>query len=330
MVVLYSGVKKPGIPAFNMKLVVLFMLLLGQGDVLIEQHGAQVPVGDVDSYIHDLPEGVRKSISYDKFQLEKDILGMLNMNIIYQYLQDSGLINDPYFQNVAQQISETDKDIDPSFVNKMSLDMSDFEATYHHYLTKKALYSALKNYIMQDIDRQQAEKLAYDRYRTAKNDYVKPEQRDIAMIQLSQEKYSQEDVLSMVKELMADDSIDSFSEKAKKLSEDHTVNMNAGQLGLFKQSGFRYPFADEVFQSGNGLVPAVFEKDDNWFIVRVNKIIPAQRIPFDEVKQNMVDKIVEQSMRRRFQSIINEYAQYEVEVNKELVDDIFSRYEVFQ
>lgn len=313
-----------------MKLVVLFMLLLGQGDVLIEQHGAQVPVGDVDSYIHDLPEDVRKSISYDKFQLEKDILGMLNMNIIYQYLQDSGLINDPYFQNVAQQISETDKDIDPSFVNKMSLDMSDFEATYRHYLTKKALYSALKKYIMQDIDRQQAEKLAYDRYRTAKNDYVKPEQRDIAMIQLSQEKYSQEDVLSMVKELMADDSIDSFSEKAKKLSEDHTVNMNAGQLGLFKQSGFRYPFAEEVFQSGNGLVPAVFEKDDNWFIVRVNKIIPAQRIPFDEVKQKMVDEIVEQSMRRRFQSIINEYAQYEVEVNKELVDDIFSRYEVFQ
>lgn len=134
----------------------------------------------------------------------------------------------------------------------------------------------------------------------------------------------------MVKELMADDSIDSFSEKAKKLSEDHTVNMNAGQLGLFKQSGFRYPFAEEVFQSGNGLVPAVFEKDDNWFIVRVNKIIPAQRIPFDEVKQKMVDEIVEQSMRRRFQSIINEYAQYEVEVNKELVDDIFSRYEVFQ
>jgi len=306
------------------------MLLLGQGDVLIEQHGAQVPVGDVDSYIHDLPEDVRKSISYDKYQLEKDILGMLNMNIIYQYLKDSNLIDDPYFQAVIDDIQQENTDLDDEFIKQMDLSADAFIQSYKHYLTKKALYAALKDYILQDINQKQAEKLAYDRYRTAKSEFVKPEQRDLAMIQLSQDGHSQQDVLSLMKELMADDTVTAFSDKAKELSEDSTAEMNAGQLGLFKQTGFRYPFAEAVFSADSGLVPTVFEKDHHWYIVRVNKIIPAEPIPFEEVKDNMVAEIMDQSMRRRFQNVINQYAQYDVEINKDIVENIFSRYEVFQ
>lgn len=313
-----------------MKFVLWILLLLGQGDVLIEQHGAEVPVGDVDSYIHDLPAQVRKSISYDKFQLEKDILGMLNMNIINQYLKDSKLIDDPYFQAVIEDIKQSDNELDDEFINRMGLSVEVFKKSYQDYLTKKALYAALKDYILQDIDRKQAEKLAYDRYRTAKSDYVKPEQRDLAMIQLSQDKYSQQEALTLVKQLMADDTVSAFSAKAQELSEDSTAEMNSGQLGLFKQSGFRFPFAETVFDADIGVVPAVFEKDSNWYIVRVNKIVAPETIPFDQVKDKMVTDIMNHSMRRRFQSIITQYAQYEVQVNKDLVDDIFTRYEVFQ
>ncbi|MCW8869490.1 MAG: hypothetical protein OQK49_02200, partial [Proteobacteria bacterium] len=74
----------------------------------------------------------------------------------------------------------------------------------------------------------------------------------------------------------------------------------------------------------------VFEKDQNWYIVRVNEIISSQPIPFEEVKDEMVNEIMTKSMQRRFQRVIDEYAQYKVEVNNEIVDDIFSRYEVFQ
>jgi len=306
------------------------MLLLGQGDVLIEQHGAEVPVGDVDSYIHDLPNDIRRNISFDKFQLEKDILGMLNMNIVYQYLHDSKLIEDPYFQDVIEQTKNKELDVDDVFLQKLDLSADNFSQSYQHYLTKKALYSALKDYILNDIDRNKAEKLAHDRYKINQSDYLKPEQRGIGMIQLSQENYTQEQVLKIIKDLMAHDSPTFFSEQAKALSEDSTVTMNSGQLGLFKQSGFRYPFATDVFQSNKGLVPAVFEKDNNWYIVRVNKIIPSQPTPFEDLKDDMIDDIMTKSMRRQFQSVISQYAQYQVEVNKELVDGIFSRYEVFQ
>lgn len=309
--------------------IILFSLL-GQDNVLIEQHGAEVRVGDVDSYIHDLPNDIRRNISFDKFQLEKDILGMLNMNIINQYLKDSKLIDDPYFQAVIEDIKQSDNELDDEFINRMGLSVEVFKKSYQDYLTKKALYAALKDYILQDIDRKQAEKLAYDRYRTAKSDYVKPEQRDLAMIQLSQDKYSQQEALTLVKQLMADDTVSAFSAKAQELSEDSTAEMNSGQLGLFKQSGFRFPFAETVFDADIGVLPAVFEKDSNWYIVRVNKIVPAETIPFDQVKDKMVTDIMNHSMRRRFQSIITQYAQYEVQVNKDLVDDIFTRYEVFQ
>lgn len=330
MAVPYSGAKNHGIPVFNMKLAVFIMLLLGQGEVLIEQHGAQVPVGDVDSYIHDLPSEVRKRISYDKHQLEKDILGMLNMNIVYQYLKDSELIDDPHFKETTEALLKEQLEVDSEFLDKMNIESDTFKESYRQYLTKKALYKALKEYILVDIDQNKAVKLAHDRYKIDRGSYVKPEQRDIGMIQLPQENYSQEQVLSIVKDLMANDSKSSFSDKAKELSEDSTVSLNAGQLGLFKQSGFRYPFADQVFQSQVGLVPAVFEKDQNWYIVRVNEIISSQPIPFEEVKDEMVNEIMTKSMQRRFQRVIDEYAQYKVEVNNEIVDDIFSRYEVFQ
>jgi len=313
-----------------MNIAVFIMLLLGQGEVLIEQHGAQVPVGDVDSYIHDLPSEVRKRISYDKHQLEKDILGMLNMNIVYQYLKDSELIDDPHFKETTEALLKEQLEVDSEFLDKMNIESDTFKESYRQYLTKKALYKALKEYILVDIDQNKAVKLAHDRYKIDRGSYVKPEQRDIGMIQLPQENYSQEQVLSIVKDLMANDSKSSFSDKAKELSEDSTVSLNAGQLGLFKQSGFRYPFADQVFQSQVGLVPAVFEKDQNWYIVRVNEIISSQPIPFEEVKDEMVNEIMTKSMQRRFQRVIDEYAQYKVEVNNEIVDDIFSRYEVFQ
>jgi len=313
-----------------MKLLGLLLLLLGQGEVLIEQHGAQVPVGDVDSYIHDLPAHVRKSISYDKHQLEKDILGMLNMNIVYQYLKENALIDDPYFKKTIEALDEDSLDIDSGFIDKLNLDTESFEESYRHYLTKKALYNALKDYILNDIDEKKAEKLAYDRYKIDQAQYVKPEQRDLGMIQLSQDNYSQGEVLDLVKELLRHDDVSYFSDKANELSDDSTVNMNAGQLGLFKQAGFRYPFADQVFESDLGLVPAVFEKEGNWYIVRVNKIVPAEPIPFEMLKEDMVNEVMTKSMQRRFQSIISEYAQYEVVVNKDIVDDIFSRYEVFQ
>jgi|GEM_PF-1699787 len=305
-------------------------IALNQDDVLIQQHGAAVSVYDVDSYIHDLPGFVRKQIATDIKQLESDILGMLNMNIIYDYINDNGLIEQPPFKTVTEHNKSMPVELDDSVFTSLGTERSAFENHYRHYLLKKSLYSTLQNYLIASIHDNDAERLARDRFLINKSQYQIPEKRDLAMIQLSQADYSQQDVVKIITDLVNNDSPEAFKNTAKELSTDRTVKYNDGQLGQFHKAGFRYPFADKVFSAKTGVVPSVFQNDNNWYILRVNEIIPAKPADFEAHKKNLVDKIKMEIMERQFQNIINQYAQHEVQVNKQLVDDIFSRYEVFQ
>ncbi|KAA3645973.1 MAG: hypothetical protein DWP95_03775 [Proteobacteria bacterium] len=314
----------------NLIISLLLSIMLNQNDVLVQQSGASVPLSDVDSYFNEIPPDVRSDLSFDNMQLESNIIGMLNMNIIYDYIHNQGLINQSPFSEVVDNVLKQPVIIDETVYKRLQVPEDQFKANYLKYLTKKALYSTLQDHLYQNIDEAKAVRLAQDRFLVFKNQYRIPEKRDIAMIKLSMADYNQSEVLSLVKQLMADDSQQHFRELANKVSTDQTVKYNDGQLGQFHQAGFRYPFAEEVFAADMGVVPAVYKKDQSWYIVRVNDIIPSQEAEFSAHKDELVAKIKTEMMERQFQSIINEYAQHEIKINKELVDDIFSRYEVFQ
>jgi len=305
-------------------------MLLNQNDILIQQHEAKVNIYDVDSYIHDQPDFVRKQLSFDSQQLEKDILGMLNMNIIYDYIQQHNLIDQEPFKGIVEANSNQVLLVDKSVYEKLGIDAVKFTENYRLYLLKKQLYTSLQNYLESKIDDNKVLQLAKDRYLITQSEFQIPEKRDLGMIQLSNNDYSQDDVVKIITDLVNNDSPETFKNTAKELSTDRTVKYNDGQLGQFHKAGFRYPFADKVFSAKTGVVPSVFQNDNNWYILRVNEIIPAKPADFEAHKKNLVDKIKTEIMERQFQNIINQYAQHEVQVNRQLVDDIFSRYEVFQ
>lgn len=309
---------------------VLVMMLLSQDSILIEQHNATVPVYDVDSYIYELPDVERSKISKNNKRLSKDIITMLNVNIVYHYLGENDLLELDYFKEVIDANKSMTIDLDESFANLLGITFDDFKNNFRKYLLKRALYKRLKSYLSTQIDDVKVEKFAHDRFSITKHELMTPEKRDIGMIKLSQERYKQTDVLEMVKTLRSDDTIDKFKDIANQFSQDNTVKYNDGQLGQFHQEGFRYPFANKVFSSEVGTIPAVFEKGGFWYIVRVNNIIDAKPAQFEEFKAEMIAKIREEMMERKFQSIIDEYAQHDVKINQEKLDDIFSRYEVFR
>lgn len=308
----------------------IFTLMLSQNDVLVQQSGVSVPLSDVDSYFHEIPPDIRTQLSYDPLQLEQDIIGMLNMNIIYDHIQSQGLVEQSPFKNVIQQIKSKPLDMDASVYKSLGVSADEFEKNYRHYLIKKALYSTLQDYLLQQIDEKKATRLAHDRFLVNQKQYRKPQKRDIGMIKLSMDKYSQDDVLALVKDLLKEDTAERFSDLAGDVSTDKTVEYNAGQLGQFHQAGFRYPFAETVFTADKGVVPAVFQQDDAWYIVRVNDIIAGQPGKFADHQDDLVARIKNEMMERQFQYIIDQYAKNSIEVNKELVADVFRRYEVFQ
>lgn len=312
----------------NGLIITIILMLLNQDTTLIEQHHASVPVYDVDSYVYELPQVERLKISDDKKRLSADIVTMLNVNIVNHYLSNNHLLDDEYFQEVVESNQTMTIELDESFADKLGIDNDVFKKNFRKYLLKKALYQRLKSYLLMQIDDAKVEKFAHDRFSITKNKLKTPEKRDIGMIKLSQEQYDQAKVLDIVKSLRSDDSIEAFKDSAIKFSQDTTVKYNDGQLGQFHQEGFRYPFANTVFSAEVGTVPAVFEKDGYWYIVRVNKIIDAKPAQFEDHKTDMVANIKEEMMERQFQSIIDEYAQHEVKINQEKFDDIFSRYEV--
>ena len=308
----------------------IFFLVLSQNDVLVQQSGASVPVSDVDSYFNEVPPDIRTNLSYDNKQLESSIIGMLNMNIIYDYIQSEGLIEQKPFRDVVEEMKSKPITVDETVYERLQVPEDQFKKNYRHYLTKKALYSTLQNYLITQIDDAKATKLAHDRFLVNKDRFHKPEKRDIGMIKLPMEHYPQDDVLEIVEDLLANDTVDYFSQVAAEVSTDKTVKYNDGQLGQFHQDGFRYPFADKVFNADQGVVPALFKKENAWYIVRVNSIIAGQAADFDDHKTELVAKIKNEMMERQFQNIIDQYAQHKIQVNKELVADIFNRYEVFQ
>lgn len=312
------------------KVFLIAFMLLNQNDILIQQHDAKVNIYDVDSYIHDLPDFVRKQLSYDSQQLEKDILGMLNMNIIYDYIKQKNLLAEQPFKNIVENNAKQILTVDESVYQALDINADEFKENYRLYLLKKQLYSSLQDYLISNIDTKQVEQLAKDRFLINKLQFQIPEKRDIGMIQLSQDKYSQAEAIKVVTNLVNNDTVEAFKMSAKELSTDKTVKYNDGQLGQFHKAGFRYPFVDKVFTAEVGILPTLFEKDGIWYILKVNEIIPAKPAIFDDHKESMVEKIKVEIMERQFQNIINQYAKHEVKVSKELVDDIFSRYEVFQ
>jgi hypothetical protein len=314
-----------------MLFISLFLsLMLSQNDVLVQQSGATVPLSDVDSYFNDIPPDIRTDLSYDAMQLEKNIIGMLNMNIIYDYIQQQGLIDQAPFNEVVSNVNKQVLNIDETVYQQLKVPEDQYKSNYRHYLTKKALYSTLQDYLYQQIDNDKATQLAHDRFLVNRAQYRTPEKRDIGMIKLPTADYSQADVLDWVKSLMTNDTVNHFNQLAAEVSTDQTVKYNDGQLGQFHQAGFRYPFAEQVFSAETGVVPSVFKKDDAWYIVRVNEIIAGKDADFSDYKESLVKRIKMEMMERQFQSIINQYANNSIEVNKELVDDLFRRYEVFQ
>jgi peptidyl-prolyl cis-trans isomerase D len=145
-------------------------------------------------------------------------------------------------------------------------------------------------------------------------DFGRPEQRQAAHIlinvaatapQVEQDaaKAKAEMVLAQVKQNPA-----KFAELAKQYSQDPGSAAKGGDLGLFGRGMMVKPFEDAVFSLKQGEISALVKSDFGYHIIKVTAIKPARVLPFDEVRESIVNKLRQQKAGEKFAELAEKFS----------------------
>lgn len=305
----------------------LLLSLFSQDEVLVKQHDVVVTVGDLDSYVFMLPPDKRGGFAKDPVQIEKNIISILNMNIVYDYVIESDYNDHEVFKPIVKLVNELEIPDDDSFVEKLNLDKDKFEQQFRSFLAKREYYVRLKSFLSETIDEEKLEMMAKERFLVNSAKWTKPEKRSLSVITLDKEQHKN-DVVQILTDIISTPT-KSFEDYVAEYSNDPTAEYNQGNWSEFRKEDFHYPFNEEVFSADTGVIPAVFEYEDKYYLIKVNEIIGALKPKFEDYKEDLMTSIKSSYSEREFQNIINAKAINKPEINPENAAQIFERFKVF-
>jgi nitrate reductase NapAB chaperone NapD len=311
-----------------MKLFALLLTtLFNQDSFLVKQGEVEVPLSDLDAYVYLLPESKRGGFADQQAQIEQNIYTILNINIVYHYINQSDLKNLEVFKDVMNNVEQEDIKADAEFISRLKLNEDELLRNVKDYKLKVAFYRSMLDHLNETVDESAMMNLAREQYLIKKSSYMIPEKRDVSVIKLTVDQDSlAEELLNTVK----GQSAEAFHQQALAHSVDLSTELNQGNWGEFRKMHFNHSFAEQVFSATQGVVPQIFREDGHLYIVRVNEIMPEITQSFDDVKEDLFKQLKGQAVVRQFQGIINTQAINELQVNPEVVAHVFERYKVFQ
>jgi peptidyl-prolyl cis-trans isomerase C len=99
---------------------------------------------------------------------------------------------------------------------------------------------------------------------------------------------------------------------AHKYSEDEITKYDGGDLGFFNPSGyirgigFSETFADTVFKMEPHKIYGPIKWERGYSLVRVNEVRPAELRPFDDVKQQISDRLMRDNIEKAKREVLDE------------------------
>lgn len=289
----------------------------------IEQSYISVRVIDVDALIYGVPDMPLRKMLNKPSVLEKNIISLLNFEIIYQYLNEHKLLQKEPFKSIKIN-SQFNQDRVARFTEQFGYSETEFKQHLEKIELRKKYYRALSDYFKQQISKENAEELAFEHYLINKNKYLQPERRELMLIQLDKENYSQQQANAILTSLKQDLSESFFEKTAAEKSNEVTAQSNHGRLGALTKQQLNLPFAEEIFlQPEPGLIDFLYQTDKSFFVARVINILPPSVRPFDEVKEAISTRVTENMAGQRFQNVINGESG-KVIANPEAAKEIFN------
>lgn len=309
-------------------LILLASLVINVDSNVIEQSDVSVSVSDFDSYIYLLPDELRGGIAHRPKQIEKNLITILNKNIVFKHIENTGLINIEEFKNIDRLVEEKKLGVDDEFLNILDLERKQFESALREFILKQEYYVRFKSYLYKTLDLNKLEKLASERFLLNSSLFKKPKKINLSVIQLDSNQLEESEIINLIKSLRSQDKT-YFISKAKELSKDPSLNLNDGNWGDFHEGSLHYPFSETVFASSVGVIPNAFRYKDFIYIIRVNDIIDSAEPLFSNHKDEIMESLKEEIVEKKIQDIINATGKEKIDVNVPLMADFFERYKVF-
>ncbi|TDR20811.1 peptidylprolyl isomerase [Marinicella litoralis] len=301
------------------------MLVSGFDGFLLKQDTTTIELSEVDAFVHSIPSEFREGYIAKASQFEKDIYTVLNVNLVFDYLEKSDLLT----QVAADQsIVENDfKDkIDQNFIDKLGYTVDEFNQILKAFDRKKQYVVGFQHYIYNQIDDAAADELAEEYYKVNRVKYIKPKSMDLSQISFSKEKFSKEKVTEILN-YIGTDSKERFTEMAVAHSSDPSVKSNKGELGTYKENLYKGHVGKEIFMIDElGMHSHILQDKENYYLVYINGINPQDTIPFDDVKVELRDSIKQNMADKKFNNIMSSISNKEIEVNIEQLATITERY----
>lgn len=308
-------------------LLLLSLVLFNSDEKILEQGESFVPISDMDAYVYLLLPEKRSGFINDKHQMEKNLITMMNINIVDNYIKTNDLENHKVFNDVEELINQKSVDLDDDFYIKMGLDKQTAYDSVRNFLIKKERFVRMSKFIENQMLNGGIDNYLNEYFIINKKDYIKPENRDISLIKLDVSKYETLQAKKILEDLLKNDDFNYFSEAADKYSNDESVQLNHGHLKKFQQERFSYPFADYVFTyESEGVVPRIFKYDGHLYLIRINEIIEEQIPVFADYKEKLKTKLLPDLVDEKLQRIIDSQAKFKIKVNEEVAAHVFERY----
>lgn len=150
------------------------------------------------------------------------------------------------------------------------------------------------------------EAMAREHYLANPDDYMTPDAIDVSHILIQSESRSDQEALEIASQLREDlrDDPASFDEFVVEFSDDPAKQTNGGRYPRVQRGQMVKPFEDAAFSLGEvGAISEPVKTAYGYHIIRLNRAFPPALVPFDQIREQLMQQAKEQHLadvRRRY------------------------------
>lgn len=295
--------------------------IVSQGNVIVD-------FNDVDGFALKIPHEKRAGFFESINRTDQALTSILTMKHVVKYAKEKNLLDMKVINNLVY--------------NKITSFYSDNPETTSRSMKEEIEYGKLKNFIeleisykqvMQNIknsiDIESLAELAHENYLFNKSDYVVPASKTIDYISIiytpnnKKEQYEvAEKILLEVKDI---DFVKYIEEST--LQENVNIETKINLKNMYYTEQYK-EFSNFIFNDNidKGLIQKIFDNNSRFTIVNIAKSYPIVPLNYDDVKQKIISKLVNEKADSHFSDLILQLTQDSIEVNKEAFKSIKNRY----
>ena len=213
-----------------------------------------------------------------------------------------------------------------------AMDMDEVEWMTRHYRDRLLMNRHLAMEVENEFENVDWDAAAREEYQANKEQYTIGERVSAAHILVGLDDRTEEEALARAEEALAKlKAGEDFATVAAEYSDDHTVAVNNGELGLFGRNQMVKPFEEAAFaMTEQGQLSEPVQTQFGYHIIRFNERQEAELQPFERVKARIIadlkKKTAQQIRSERINDIKSGAVEFGLKVNGPLLEELEQHY----